>query len=140
MANENNEQWAIIEIMGHMRTAGRISRPDDWGGLLRVDVPMDNGEYRTEYYGMQAIYSIKLVGKEIASAYAEGPAPAVEYNAPIVTRDQYQAMQERAREEINHANRRIIELERRLTSINALPEPKVDEFGMTIDENFEEHR
>ena len=50
----DKEQWATIDLMGHAQTAGRISRPQDWGGLLRVDVPMQGEDgvetYRTEYY------------------------------------------------------------------------------------------
>src|SRR3990167_7851273 len=44
---ENIEQWATVELMGHAQTSGRISRPSDCGGLLRVDVPLGkNGEDR----------------------------------------------------------------------------------------------
>ena len=37
-----NEMWAVIELMGHGQTAG-IIRTSDLGGLLRVDVPIDDG-------------------------------------------------------------------------------------------------
>lgn len=53
--SEQNEMWATVELMGHAQTAGRISKPSEWGGLLRVDVP-DGDSYRTEFYGMAAIY------------------------------------------------------------------------------------
>lgn len=119
--DEKNEQWAVVEIMGHVQTAGRISRPGDWGGLLRVDVPTD-GTYRTEYYGIAAIYSVKLVSEEIARAYAErNTEPALDYSAPIVTRSQYTAMQERAERQIMNLNHHIRELESRLVAVNALP-------------------
>lgn len=116
---QSDAQWAIVEIMGHVQTAGRVSRPGDYGGLLRIDVPCD-GAFRTEYYGMQAIYSVKLVSEEIARAYAPRE-PAVEYNAPIVTRAQYTAMQERAERQIMNLNHHVRELEARLTAVNALP-------------------
>jgi hypothetical protein len=118
---EENEQWAVVEIMGHVQTAGRISRPGDWGGLLRVDVPTD-GTYRTEYYGMAAIYAVKLVSEEIARAYAErNTEPALDYSAPIVTRSQYTAMKERAESEFSRLQHVISELQNRLIAVNALP-------------------
>ena len=69
MSEEPKEQWAIVELMGPCQTAGKISWPGDCGGLLRIDVPID-GTYRTEYYGMAAIYAVKLVSETIAKAYA----------------------------------------------------------------------
>ena len=36
------EMWAVVETMGHGRTAGLI-RTSDLGGLLRVDVPVEDG-------------------------------------------------------------------------------------------------
>jgi len=36
------DEWAIVEIMGHLRRAGRISEVARFGAnLLRVDVPID---------------------------------------------------------------------------------------------------
>jgi hypothetical protein len=115
------DQWALIDLMGHVQTAGRISRPGDWGGLLRVDVPID-GTFRTEYYGMAAIYSIKLVSEEIALAYATKQPDAIEYDAPIVTRNQYVRLQEQTEARIFILNNNIRELQRRLTTVNGLPE------------------
>lgn len=120
MADENNQQWAIVEIMGHVQTAGRISRPGDWGVLLRVDVP-DGETFRTEYYGMATIYSVKLVSEEIARAYANRVPDSIDYDAPIVTRAQHQAAMERASEQLRHFSI----LERTLTAVNALPDPRL---------------
>lgn len=124
MDEQKNEQWAVVELMGHARTAGRISRPSDWGGLLRVDVPEKEG-YRTEYYGMPAIYAVRLVSEEIARAYAGQVVDApMSFDVPIVTRDQYNAGMDQARRQLTRAQERINELERRLTAVNALPEPE----------------
>lgn len=118
---ENNEQWAVVEIMGHVRTAGRVSRPADYGGLLRVDVPVD-GTFRTEYYGMAAIYSIRLVSEEIARAYAERqPEAPMEYDAPIVTRGQFDRMREALEERLRAEQHKANVLEQRLTAVMALP-------------------
>jgi len=118
-----NELWATIDLMGHAQTAGRISRPQDWGGLLRVDVPLEGDTYRTEYYGMQAIYSIRLVSEEIARAYARPVQASLAYDAPIVTREQHQAAMRQATESVDHLRGRIRVLEGRLTAVRGLPEP-----------------
>lgn len=124
----NNDQWATVELMGHAQTAGRISRPSDWGGLLRVDVPTgDNGAYRTEFYGLAAIYSIKLVSEEIARAYAHREHDSIAYNAPIVTREQHQAALSQAERENYRLRDQVRQLETRLTAVNALPAPEGDE-------------
>ena len=122
---EANEQWATVELMGHAQTAGRISRPSDWGGLLRVDVPEGDG-YRTEFYGVSAIYSVKLVSERIARAYATPQRAVQEYDAPIVTREQHQAAVQNERRRADQYQQRAMELERRLTAINALPAPVDD--------------
>lgn len=116
-----NEQWATVEIMGHVQTAGRISRPSEWAGLLRVDVPLGDS-YRTEFYGMQAIYSVKLVSEEIARAYAQNYSePALDYNTPIVSKNQFDEMRHKAEQENYRLRTHIRELENRLTAVNALP-------------------
>jgi len=127
---EAPEMWATVELMGHAEAAGRISRPSDWGGLLRVDVPLGpDGAYRTEYYGMSAIYSIKIVSEEIARAYARPARGVVAYDTPIVTREQYESAMRQARQENDRLEHQVHELERRLTSVNALPAPELDKLG-----------
>lgn len=119
MNESQNEMWAVVELMGHGRTAG-IIRTSDLGGLLRVDVPIEDG-FRTEYYGQASIYSIKIVSQEIARAYAMPVREINVYDEPIVPRAQY----EEALQLANRANRglqmQVEELQRRLTAVNALP-------------------
>lgn len=112
-------QWATVDLMGHAQTAGRIEMA---GGLLRVDVP-DGENYRTEYYGMTAIYSIKIVSEEIARAYAHRTIDVMAYDAPIVTREQHLAAMRQVEETETRLRYRVQELERRLTAVNALPAP-----------------
>jgi hypothetical protein len=120
MEENKNEMWAIVELMGHGRTAG-IIRTSDLGGLLRVDVPIEDG-YRTEYYGEAAIYSIKIVSEEIARAYAMPERDIVAYDEPIVPRAQYEEALRLARRQNESLRYRLEVLERRLTAVNALPE------------------
>lgn len=120
---EQQEQWATVDLMGHAQTAGRIAMEN---GLLRVDVP--NGDtYRTEFYGMAAIYSIKIVSEQIARAYGHVSHDIVAYDTPIVTREQHQAVVGRLENETHQLRFQVQQLERRLTQVNALPEPHDDE-------------
>jgi hypothetical protein len=120
MTEHQNEMWAVVELMGHGRTAG-IIRTSDLGGLLRVDVPIEDG-YRTEYYGEAAIYSIKVVSEEIARAYALPERDIVAYDEPIVPRAQFEEALRQARRKNESLAYQLETLQRRLTAVNALPE------------------
>lgn len=116
------EMWAIVELMGHGQTAGRVEKPTEWGGLMRVDVPGEDGSFRTEFYGMPAIYSVKFVSEEIARAYAPRKRDITAYDSPIITREQHDSVVRRLEAEQRELNMQVRELERRLTQIKALPE------------------
>lgn len=61
------EQWGILELMGHQRTAGRLSEEMIAGSnLLRVDIPINASEFRTAYYGSSAIYALHVTSEETA--------------------------------------------------------------------------
>ena len=77
------EMWAIVEIFGHQRIAGRLSEQVIAGaGFVRIDVPevpaaaSRYGEQRrsiqahTKLYGPGAIYAISAVDEAIATAAA----------------------------------------------------------------------
>ena len=65
------DEWAIVEIMGHHQSAGRIQEVTRFGAqLLRVDRPEKDGGFHTEFYGGQAIYRIRPCTEEIARRYA----------------------------------------------------------------------
>lgn len=122
MSEQSSNQvdiWAVVELTGHGRTAG-IIRTSDLGGLLRVDVPVEDG-YRTEYYGAAAIYSIKIVSEEIARAYAMPQRDILAYDEPIVPRAEYEKALQMARNSNHTLQRQVDELQRRLTAVNALP-------------------
>jgi hypothetical protein len=120
MEENKTEMWAVVEVMGHGRTAGQI-RTSDLGGLLRVDVPVEDG-YQTEYYGPNAIFSIKIVSEEIARAYALPERQVLAYDEPIVPRAQYEDALYKSREKIHALERHIERLSRRLTAVSALPD------------------
>jgi hypothetical protein len=64
---EKFEQWGILELMGHQRTAGRLTEEMIAGSnLLRVDIPVNAHEFRTAYYGASAIYALHVTSEETA--------------------------------------------------------------------------
>ena len=122
--NGQVDMWAVVELMGHGRTAG-IIRTSDLGGLLRVDVPVDDG-FRTEYYGNAAVYSIKVVSEEIARAYALPDRDIMAYDEPIVPRAEYERALRAARSNNRQLEARLSEMQRRLVAVNGLPAGAVD--------------
>ena len=78
------EGWAILEVMGHRRRAGRVCEVEIYGGkLLRIDIPTTDGEV-TEFYGCGSIYAPRPCSEEVARAAAGSigdprPVRPVEY-------------------------------------------------------------
>lgn len=56
--------WGLLELMGHRRLAGKITRDD--GGLIRIDIP----DGCTQWYGTGAVYAITPMSEETARAAA----------------------------------------------------------------------
>lgn len=80
------ERWAIIELMGHRRTAGRISEVEVAGArLLRVEIPtrrvwnklveppqlVEDGFAGEQQYGGAAIYCLTPCSEEQARRFVE---------------------------------------------------------------------
>jgi len=87
--DEPEPQWARVELVGHVTIAGRISRPAEWGGLLRVDVPNGEGDYRTELIGISSIYRIRFVSEEHATIVGQEEYPIGSYGDLVVARDEH---------------------------------------------------
>lgn len=117
--SENNASWAIVELMGHVALSGRVTKPGEYGGLWQIDIPAGD-DFHTEFFGSQSVYRIRIVSEEIARAYAPRHE-VIEYNAPIITREEHQEAMEKARREFYRVQSENEELRRRLTSVNALP-------------------
>ena len=70
MENEQFESWAIVEIFGHTKIAGKVSEATIGGcSFIRIDVPEHNGQPAfTKFYGNGAIYSMTPCSEEVARA------------------------------------------------------------------------
>jgi hypothetical protein len=116
----NNDSWAVVELMGHVTLAGRVTKPGEYGGLWQIDVP-DEENYQTQFFGSQSVYRIRMVSEEIARAYVRPSHAIIEYDAPIVTREEHEDAMQKARGEYYRIKGENEELRRRLTAVNALP-------------------
>lgn len=67
------DHWAIVELFGHSKIAGRCTEENIAGtNLLRVDVPDTVAQPAfTKYYGAAAIYAITPVDETTARLAAE---------------------------------------------------------------------
>lgn len=64
--------WAIVELMGHVKTGGLISKDTELGTpLLRLDVPTEDGTV-TQYINPSSLYRITMCEEEIARIAARG--------------------------------------------------------------------
>lgn len=131
LMSENNESWAVVELMGHVTIAGRITKPGEYGGLWQVDVP-EGESFRTEFFGSQSVYRVRVVSEEIARAYARPTHDIVAYDAPIVTREEHINALEKARDQYHRIQLENEELRRRLVAVNALPS------GLATEQNDED--
>lgn len=69
---EKFEEWAIVDLFGHQKIAGKISEEQIGGSsFVRVDVPaIEEQKPFTRLFGSGAIYSITITDEETAMAAA----------------------------------------------------------------------
>jgi hypothetical protein len=65
-------EWAIVEIMGHQKFAGRVSEQIVAGSaLLRIDIPTQGDQPGfSKLFGMSSVYAITPTTEQIATAVA----------------------------------------------------------------------
>lgn len=73
MQSESFECWAIVELFGHNKIAGKVSEQTIGGSnMVRVDVPDTKAAPAfTRFLHVNAIYAINPVAQDIATGYAE---------------------------------------------------------------------
>lgn len=80
-----NEAWAIVELMGHVRVAGRVSEEERFGVKIgRIDIPQADGSFVTQHFGGGSVYRITYVGEAEARAVAlaNRPQPVHSWEMP----------------------------------------------------------
>lgn len=84
--NENFDEWAIVELFGHQRLAGRVTNASIGGcSFVRVDVPAtEKDEAYTRFLGNGAIYAVNPCTEQVARAAAHTmrAAPVQRYEIP----------------------------------------------------------
>lgn len=92
--SEKFDHWAIVDVMGHQRIAGRV-REQTLGGqaFIRVDVPACGPVLPfTKLLGGASIYSISPCTEEVARMVAEQlhVQPITAYDLPSEIRERIQ--------------------------------------------------
>lgn len=118
MSDQNNGQFAIVELMGRKVVAGYVTEEVVYGkAMLRVDVPATSAfPPFTQYYGAEALYCVTPVSEDVAKLTAEANRvnPVSVYVPNLITREQVEGTIERYKREIESLKR-------------GLPEPEIDE-------------
>lgn len=73
--------WAIVELMGHVRIAGRVSEEEHFGAKLgRIDIPDPQGDgFTTQFFGGGSVYRLTPATEEIARKVAQSSQPEPVY-------------------------------------------------------------
>jgi hypothetical protein len=73
MQQEKLDLWALVELFGHSKIAGRITEQNIAGtNMLRVDVPETSTQPAfTRFLGSSAIYAINPTDEATAKYYAD---------------------------------------------------------------------
>jgi hypothetical protein len=75
MDGERFEAWAVLELMGHVRMAGRVTEEERFGAKMgRIDVPDGDG-FTTVFFGGGSVYRMTPTTEEVARAVAKGSRP-----------------------------------------------------------------
>lgn len=77
MSNETKsfESWAVLELLGHVRTAGKVSETEMFGTKMgRIDVPVGDG-FVTQFFSGQSVYRLTPCGEAEARAVASDNQP-----------------------------------------------------------------
>jgi hypothetical protein len=73
---ERFEAWAIVELMGHVKMAGRILEEERFGVKMgRIDIPGPGKTFVTQWFSGSSVYRITPVTEEVARAVARNCMP-----------------------------------------------------------------
>lgn len=75
MTDEQTPYFAIVELMGHVRMAGRVSEVERYGAKVgRIDIPDGDG-WRTQFFGGGSLYRETPCTEEVARTVASQCMP-----------------------------------------------------------------
>lgn len=73
---ETFDTWAILEQLGHRRTAGRVTEEQRFGAVMgRIDIPRPDGSFVTHYFGSASVYGLTPTTEANARAVAAHNQP-----------------------------------------------------------------
>jgi hypothetical protein len=81
VSNENDgfDSWCILELLGHVRMAGRVTEEEWFGSKMgRIDVP-DGPGFVTVYFTANSVYRLTPTTEAVARAVAKGSRPQPVY-------------------------------------------------------------
>lgn len=79
------DSWAIVELMGHVKMAGRVTEEERFGVKMgRIDIPQADGGFVTQYFGGSSVYRITPCTEDTArrAATLGVPAPVYAWQLP----------------------------------------------------------
>lgn len=82
---ENFDSWAVVELMGHIRMAGRVTEEERFGAKMgRCDVPTEEGSFTSVYFTGSSVYRMTPCSEEAARAVARRaqPEPVHQWELP----------------------------------------------------------
>ena len=133
------EFWAVVELMGHVTLAGRLTKPSETMTLFQIDIPEGDG-FKSELFGAQAVYRIRAVSEEIARQYARPTHEIVAYDTPIITREQHESELKRVLEKVSSLDFQNRQLRDRLTAVQGLPAPIMPSLDMDDEDDLAPER
>jgi hypothetical protein len=94
------DQWAILELLGHVKLAGRVTEEEHFGAKLgRIDIPIPSGDgFTSQYFSGGSIYRMTPTTEEIARSVAarNAPTPAFPWELPALPAARLQSDDDRA--------------------------------------------
>ena len=83
--SESFEQWGIVELMGHVRVAGKVTEEEHFGSKMgRIDIPDGREGFTTQWFGGSSVYRLTPTTEAIARAVAakSQPEPVYQWELP----------------------------------------------------------
>ncbi len=75
-ATDRFDSWCILELMGHVRMAGRVTEEEHFGSKMgRIDVPGPDDTFTSVFFGGGSVYRMTPTTEAIARSVASHHKP-----------------------------------------------------------------